>query len=234
MTTFVLVHGGYHSGFSWIRVVNELTARGHRALYPDLPIDDASAGYAEYAAVVLDAMSDVAAEEDVVLVGHSLGCYVTPMVAASLISVQRPVRRLISCCAVPAATNEALALDATSILTEDLINVTYFADAEGRTMQTPASFFNLFYRDVPPEDALWALTLLRPLGPRVMTEAWPLDGLPDVPHTIVLAENDNVVRLEAGLLAAKALTGEDAIVVPGGHSVFLTDPKRLADILLTS
>ncbi|MCW2526430.1 MAG: hypothetical protein JWM76_1290, partial [Pseudonocardiales bacterium] len=65
------------------------------------------------------------------------------------------------------------------------------------------------------------------------TEAWPLDALPDVPHTIVLAQDDNVVRLDAGRIAAKALTGEDPIVVPGGHSVFLTDPKGLADILVT-
>jgi pimeloyl-ACP methyl ester carboxylesterase len=232
MTTFVLVHGGYHGGWCWSRVVDALTARGHLAIAPDLPIDDVAAGYEEYAAAVLDAMTDVAAGEDIVLVGHSLGCYITPMVAAALIAANRPVRQLFSFCAVPAATNEALALDATSILTDELIAVTYFADAEGRTMQTPASFINLFYRDVDPADTAWALARLRPLGPRVMTDPWPLDALPDVPHTIVLARDDNVVRFEAGLVAAKALTGNDPIVVPGGHSVFLTDPNGLADILL--
>ena len=56
--------------------------------------------------------------------------------------------------------------------------------------------------------------------------AWP-----DLLRTIVLTEDDNVVRLDAGRVAARALTGQEPIVVPGGHSVFLSDPDALADIL---
>ena len=128
-------------------------------------------------------------------------------------------------CAVPAAPNEPLPMDATSILTDDLVNVTYFVDAAGRTMQTPASFENLFYRDLAPADAAWAIRRLRPQGGRPLVEPWPLEAWPDVPRTVVLAKDDNVVRFEAGRAAALALTGEEPIVVPGGHSVFLSDPK---------
>ncbi len=65
-----------------------------------------------------------------------------------------------------------------------------------------------------------------------MEEPWPLVAWPDVLRTIVLAEDDNVVRLDAGRVAAGALAGQEPIVVPGGHSVFLSDPDALADMLV--
>lgn len=226
MATFVCIHGGYHGGWCFDRLAAELAALGHTTIAPDLPIDDAEAGYAEYTTAVLDAMRDVPADEDVVLVGHSLGCYVAPLVAE-----QRPARHLVFLCAVPAGLGEPLSMGSTSVLTDDLINTTYFADAQGRTLQTAASFRRLFWDDVPESQAALALAKLRPQGSRPMTDPWPLHAWPDVPRTIVLAEDDNVVRLDAARLAAKELTGEEPIVVAGGHSVFLTDPAGLAVIL---
>ena len=69
MTTFVLIHGGYHGGWCWQPVVEELARRGHRAIAPDLPCDDPEAGYDEYLAAVLDAMGPVV-DPDVVVVGY--------------------------------------------------------------------------------------------------------------------------------------------------------------------
>src|SRR4051812_17337066 len=90
VATFVLVHGGYHGGWCWDRLVPHLEAAGHACVAPNLPIDDPAAGYDEYAETVLKAMSaagvgavgTVGTVGTVVLVGHSLGCYITPMVAA--------------------------------------------------------------------------------------------------------------------------------------------------------
>jgi pimeloyl-ACP methyl ester carboxylesterase len=229
MATFVLVHGGYHGGWCWDRLVPHLERAGHACVAPDLPIDDAAAGYEEYAEAVLQAMSaaGVGSASDVVLVGHSLGCYITPMVAA-----RTPARHVVSLCAVPADPGQPLDLDAGSILTTDLMNVVYFADEMGRTLQSADSYVRLFYSDVLEADAAWALRRLRPQGSRPMTDAWPLTGWPDVPHTVVLARDDNVVRLSAAEPAARACTGREPIIVPGGHSVFLTDPAGLADILI--
>ncbi len=226
MATFVCLHGGYHGGWCFEKLAAELAALGHRAIAPDLPIDDPDAGYAEYTRAALDAMQHLPGDEDVVVVGHSLGCYVAPLVAE-----RRPVRHLVFLCAVPAGLGEPLSMGSTSILTDDLVNTTYFADAQGRTLQTAASFRTLFWADVPEVEAGLALLRLRPQGSRPMTDAWPLLAWPDVPRTIVLAESDNVVRLDAAVVAAKELTGEDPIIVPGGHSVFLTDPAGLAAIL---
>lgn len=227
MATFVCIHGGYHGGWCFDRLADELAAFGHRTIAPDLPIDDPEAGFPEYTDAVLDAMRALPEDEDVVAVGHSLGGYVAPLLAE-----RRVVRHLVFLCAVPAGLGTPLSMDSTSILTDDLINTTYFADAQGRTLQTAASFGRLFWDDVPEIEAALALRRLRAQGSRPMTDPWPLLAWPAIPRTIVLAENDNVVRLDAARPAAKALTGEDPIVVPGGHSVFLTDPAKLAAILI--
>jgi hypothetical protein len=43
MATFGLVHGGFHGGWCWDRLIPELAARGHEAVAMDMPIDDADA-----------------------------------------------------------------------------------------------------------------------------------------------------------------------------------------------
>jgi hypothetical protein len=42
---------------------------------------------------------------------------------------------------------------------------------------------------------------------------------------------DSFVRLSAAGPGARACTGRDPIIVPGGHSVFLTEPPGIAGIL---
>ena len=52
MTTFVLVHGGWHGAWCWELLAAELTSRGHRAIAMDLPTEDPTAGAERYAEVV--------------------------------------------------------------------------------------------------------------------------------------------------------------------------------------
>ncbi|MGW7539390.1 alpha/beta hydrolase [Amycolatopsis sp. NPDC054798] len=75
MTTFALVHGAWHSGRAWDRVVPLLEAAGHRVLAPSLT------GYGDKKHLlspetgldthVQDIVELLRREEDVVLVGHS-------------------------------------------------------------------------------------------------------------------------------------------------------------------
>ena len=57
MMTFGLVHGAWHGAWCWRDVIAELEQRGHDAVAPDLPIDDASAGLDDYAREVVRALS---------------------------------------------------------------------------------------------------------------------------------------------------------------------------------
>jgi pimeloyl-ACP methyl ester carboxylesterase len=228
MALFVLVHGGYHGGWCWEKLVPELERLGHSTIAPDLPCDDPAAGYPEYVEAVLDAMGD-SSGEDVVLVGHSLGCYTVPLVA-----LQRRVGRLILLCAVPSLPGEPVPMGPESMLTDALVNARMHVDESGLMMMSPADCYHQFYAGLDTETALAALRRLRPQGSRPLAEPWPLGSWPEVPKTVVLAESDNIVRLEGGIGAArKLLDGGEPVLVPGGHSVFLTDPARLAGILDT-
>jgi pimeloyl-ACP methyl ester carboxylesterase len=90
--TFVLVHGVWHGAWCWERFIPEIEAHGHRAIAIDLPIEDGTATFDTYADVVDAALIG---SDDVVLVAHSLGAMVIPIVAA-----RRPVRAMTFVCGV--------------------------------------------------------------------------------------------------------------------------------------
>jgi pimeloyl-ACP methyl ester carboxylesterase len=72
VTTFALVHGAYGRGAYWAPLVAELEARGHRALAPDLPIEDRDATFDDYAEAVGPCDH---------VVGHSMGGVTAALVA---------------------------------------------------------------------------------------------------------------------------------------------------------
>ena len=94
MSTFALVHGAWHGAWCWERLTPEVEALGHRVITMELPVDDSSASFEDYADVVCAAVADVDGDE-LVLVGHSLAGHTVPLVAA-----RRPIRRLVYLCAL--------------------------------------------------------------------------------------------------------------------------------------
>jgi pimeloyl-ACP methyl ester carboxylesterase len=77
MSVYVLIHGAWHGGWCWDKVVPLLEKEGHKVEAPDLPghgndktpIPEISLqAYADRVCEVLDAQS-----EPVILVGHSMG-----------------------------------------------------------------------------------------------------------------------------------------------------------------
>src|SRR5262252_5120414 len=77
MAAFVLIHGGGDVGWYWHLVERELRLAGHDSVAPDLPCDDDSAGLAEYADTVVDALGDRA---DLIVVAQSFGAFTAPLV----------------------------------------------------------------------------------------------------------------------------------------------------------
>jgi pimeloyl-ACP methyl ester carboxylesterase len=80
MATFVLIHGGGGSAWDWHLLVPELAGRGHDVVVPELPIEDTSAGFAEFCATIVTAIGD---RSDLVVVGHSYGALTAPLGAMS-------------------------------------------------------------------------------------------------------------------------------------------------------
>ena len=81
MASYALIHGAGSDSWYWHLVAPRLRALGHDVVAPDLPCDDDTAGLAEYADVVVDAVGD---RGHVILVAQSLGGFTAPLVCDRL------------------------------------------------------------------------------------------------------------------------------------------------------
>jgi pimeloyl-ACP methyl ester carboxylesterase len=79
VSTFALIHGGGGTSWDWHLVAPELREHGHDPVAVDLPSEDDSAGWWDYADTVVRAVGD---RSDLVVVGHSLGGFTAPLVCA--------------------------------------------------------------------------------------------------------------------------------------------------------
>ncbi|MEO5842007.1 MAG: alpha/beta fold hydrolase [Acidimicrobiales bacterium] len=236
MPLFVLVHGAYHGGWCWSRLVPELERLGHRAIAPDLPCDDPGAGYDEYVGAVLAAMdtagaagrsSAVDAGSDVVVVGHSLGGFTIPLVAQ-----QRPVRRLVFLCTAPVIGGPRADELRARMVTPRFGAMVRFRDEQGRGLMSPRDAWDGFYRDCDDHTAAWAIARLRPQGARLMLDPWPITDWPDAARSVILTRDDGAVSLGAAQQAGRLiLDGAEPILMDGSHSPFLSRPTELALLL---
>ena len=229
MSLFALVHGGAHGGWCWELLVPELEKRGHSVVAPDLPIENDAAGALEYAQVVVAAIPT--GDDDVVVVGHSLGGLTIPLVAQ-----MRPVHRLVFLCAqvpAPGMSNlEYLGTEPGAVIFAGAENL---ADGEIPSENNQVLGWGRakagFYHDVDDEVARHAWERLRRQSFTVMTERTPLEAWPDVPSTYILATEDRAVGQEWSRRRAKEI-GSDLIEMEGSHSPFYSRPAELADILV--
>ncbi|MFO0691503.1 MAG: alpha/beta fold hydrolase [Myxococcota bacterium] len=227
MAVFALVHGSMHGGWCWRDLVPVLERRGHRAVAPDLPCEDASAGLVQYADAVEAALAGVPGGERPVLVGHSLGSRTIPVVAA-----RRPGARMIFLCSVPTGVGAVDAEAFAGMVTPEYASARFDDRSDGARRIDAEAARSVFYGACDAETAAWAASRLRWQGARPLAEPSPLERWPEGPLDVVLTRDDRTVRLEwASKEAARWLGGRPLRVLPGDHSPFLCCPERLADTL---
>jgi pimeloyl-ACP methyl ester carboxylesterase len=226
MAVFSLVHGGQHGAWCFEPLARELERRGHRALAVDLPITDPDAGAAKYAEAVVESLRD--AGDDAVLVGHSMGGLVIPLVAA-----RRPVRRLVFLCgAVPEIGRSHFQVRAEEAAEPVGAGARTVWEQPGDShLATPDAARAMFYHDLPLAQQEWALQRMRPQQRRPLREVTPLEAWPDVPVTLINTSEDRCISLEAARHTAQRLFGQEPLVLPGGHFGFLARPVLFADAL---
>jgi pimeloyl-ACP methyl ester carboxylesterase len=227
MTTFALVHGGWHDARCWTSLTPFLRAQGHGVVTMDLPCDDPTADFDTYADVVCGAVEDL---DDVVVVGHSLGGLTIPLVAA-----QRPVRHLVYLCAlIPDIGRnwfDQLAAEP-DMMCRGWDAGLSVPDAQGRTTWTDPDLTRaLLYADC--DDAISTTATAR-LRPQVGLGAipFPLTEFPSVPSTSVYCTDDRMLASGWAAGAARDRFGADVVELPGGHSPFLSRPHALAELLV--
>lgn len=233
MTTFALVHGAWHSGSCWDPTTALLREAGHPVVAPDLPCDDVTAGLERYAATVIDALADRhPVDDDVVLVGHSLGGLTIPLVAQRL-----AVRELVFLCALVPLPGASVADDLYSA--EDTFAPEWPAlashlvrDGDGATSWPEALAIDAFYHDCDRPLAVHAAQQLRRQASLPALDPCPLTTYPDVPARAIVCVDDRVLTADSCARLAEERLDATVIRMSGGHSPMLAQPKALVDALL--
>ncbi len=209
MATFVLIHGGGGSAWDWHLLVPELAVRGHDVVVPELPIEDRSAGFAEFCDTVVTAIGD---RSDLVVVGHSYGAFTAPLIADKL-----PVRLIVLLSPMIPQPGERPG---------DWWDNTGYRSAEGLSEE------DQFYNGVPAEIIEEAVAHGRDQVSVEWNEPWPLDAWPDVPTKVLITREDRFFLADflCRVAADRLATVPDEI--DGCHAVALSHPKQLADRLI--
>ena len=205
MATLALIHGGGGSAWDWHLVVPELQERGHEPLAVDLPCEDASAGWREYADAVVDAVGE---RRDVIVVGHSLGGFTAPLVCARI-----PVDLLVLVAGMIPSPGEV------------------FDDWWANVGYAGSGYEDVFYHDVPPELAAEAKRRERDEAAKALREPWPLGGWPKTPTRYLLCRDDRMFTAAWARRHARERLGIEADEMDGGHYVTISRPGELAERL---
>ena len=227
MAVFVLVHGAWHGAWCWERLETELRDRGHTSVAMDLPVDDGSATFLDYRDAVLDAWPRDADDGAIVLVGHSLGAMVVPLVAA-VVDVHHTAY---VCPVVPNVVGQPW--DDAPAMGEPDAYVTTQHDDGSVTFDSLDEAVTTFYGASRPSDAAWAFDRLRAQNSRSLWDRpYPLRELPAGPRTVVSGRHDRAIR--PGFLRAVCppRLGVEPVELDADHSPFLSAPALLADLLV--
>jgi Alpha/beta hydrolase family len=173
---FVLIHGAGDAGWYWHLVEQELRQRGYDTVAPDLPCDDDSAGLAEYADTVLEA---IGGRHRLIVAAQSFGGFTAPLIAARV-----PVDLLVLVAGMIPAPGEAPA---------DWSANTGFDAVMGQQAQR-YSGQDLVYQDVPPALAEQARRHARDQSATPGHAPWPLDAWPPVPAGVLAGPRQRLGR----------------------------------------
>jgi len=204
--TYALIHGAGDVGWYWHLVEARLRRLGHDVVAPNLPVEDDSASFSDYAAVVVEA---IGVRTNLIVVGQSLAGYVAPIVCD-----RSPARLLLLVAAMIPAPGESA---------DQMLANTGYAP----TPQSESSDLAIFYHDVEPSLASEALAKGRRQSETPGKEPWPLAGWPVVPTRFLLCRED---RLFASSWLRRVVRERLAITpdeMDSGHTPALSHPDEL-------
>ena len=222
MSAYVLIPGAGGNAWYWHLLAPELRGRGHDVVAVDLPSDDDSAGLAEYADAVIEAIGD---RTGIVLVAQSLGGFTAPLVCERV-----PVDLLVMLNAMVPSPGESAGEWWTN--TGHAKARAEQAARDGRNLAADEDLMDAFFHDVSPEVVAeaWARGEPRQSG-TPFKQPWPLREWPDVPTRFLQGRDDRFFPVEFQRRVVRERLGITPDEMAGGHLVALACPKELADRL---
>jgi thioesterase domain-containing protein len=214
MATYVLIPGAGGEAWYWHLVAPLLEGAGHRAVAVELPASDPDGGLDAYVAAALDAVGPV--QEDVVVVGQSLGGFTAPVVAERLGAVE-----LVFVAAMIPKPGETAG---------DWWSTTGFHEVWGDQEMDDVEHF---LHDLPPALLQEVLERGEPEQTgRVMEDPFPLDELPRIRTRGIAATDDRFFPVDFMDRLIRDRLGVEPEHVTAGHLPALANPTGLAGLLL--
>jgi len=234
MTPLVLVHGAWHGGWCWQRVLARLRAAGALAHAVTLTgvgerahLLSASIRVADH---VQDVLALIAAEEleEVVLVGHSYGGLVITAVADRLLAGATAIRRLIYVDAVTPHPGESWSSQHPAATVEARIAA---AAANGNLSIPPpdASAYGLAGAD---RDWVNRRQTPQPFGVYRDPIAFDAERIARLPRTFVDCTTPALPTIAVMRERVRREPGWNVIELATGHDPMISAPDELARVLL--
>lgn len=235
MSNYLLIHGAWHGGWCWRKVIPLLEAKGHRVLAPDLPGhgDDRT----PMAKVTLKSYTDRVCEiaraqkEPVILAGHSMGGVVITQAAEYC---PEQIGALVYVCAFLPRNGDSL-MSWASQDKESMVNPsTTDPQPDGTILLKPEFRREAFYGDCAEEDAAYAESRLVAQSPapfetpvQTTIERWGA-----IPRFYIECARDRAITLLLQREMQKHSACRQTFSIPTDHSPFFSAKEELADILL--
>jgi len=231
MTTYVLVHGAWHTGQAWARVVPHLAASGRRVFTPTLTgygetthLLSPDVGLGTHTADVVRLLVE-ADLHDVVLVGHS---YAGMVISAVANQVPERIARLVYLDAMVPTDGEN-ALDVMPI-TRSMLGDDWRVPPLPE-LPAPHGLFGV----TDPGDIAWVRTMLSDQSLRCLEEPVAMDNpaLREIPRTHIHC-TVKPEGFDRRPVPAVQPNGEPSDVreLATGHDCMITAPAELAELLL--
>ncbi len=235
MATYLLIHGAWHGGWCWRKVIPLLEANGHKALAPDLPGNEedetplADVTLASYASRICEIAH--AQPEPVILVGHSMGGIAITQAAENC---PERMRALVYLTAFLPRNGESLVSWALQDR-ESMVNPTTMEpQANGAIEFKPEHAREAFYGNCTDADFEFARSRLvaqsgSPFGVPVETSAarWGR-----IPRYYIECERDRAITLGLQREMQNHSPCQETFSIDTDHSPFLSMPEQLVDIFL--
>lgn len=236
MAKYVLVHGAWHGGWCWEKIVPLLKREGHEVEALDLPghgndnipvSDITLQSYVDKVCQALDASS-----EPVILAGHSMGGIVITQTAE-----MRPdkIKALAYVTAFLLQNGQSLS-DIASADTESMVtqNMVVFPE-EGYCLVKDEAITDTFYGDCSKEDAEKAISRLvkQPLAPLGAPMKTTSEKFGSVPRYYIECLRDRAITHEYQKRMYTGLPCQKVFTIDTDHSPFYSEPDKLASALMS-
>ena len=234
--TFVLVHGAWQAPYVWDKVKAQLESKGQKVIVVELPshgsdnTSPASVSIDAYRDKVISAIQSV--NENVILVGHSMGGMVVTAVAEK---IPGRIEKLVYIGAYVPANGQSL-MDLAYSDSQSLLGPALIPSADQLTLDIKhESIVPIFCQDADAATQQLVLSKFKvePAIPFTNKAVITANNFGSVKKYYIKTSQDHAVGpdLQNRMIAAANIT--NVFSVNAGHSPFLTKPDDVARLLLS-